>query len=233
VEGVADVSTAEAVTPSPSALRLVVAAERLFALHGIDGVSLRQIATEAGSSNNSAVHYYFGSKKGLIEAIFRHRLPQLMNERRLLAAQCDPGDLRSRLEAHYLPLLMLVDAKDNHYVSFVEQLQRQEAGLFLTDLPEEGRASNDEFHRDLRDLLQHLDSSLRGLRIADAQRFVLHAAADREHAVALGAEVPPFELFVGSLLDGITGLLSAPASEATLRRLSDARGSDAEGLRLL
>ena len=75
------------------------AAERLFAAHGIDGVSLRQIAVEGGSANNSAVHYYFKSKHGLIAAIFRHRLPQLVSERRLLVARCDPTDLRSRLEA--------------------------------------------------------------------------------------------------------------------------------------
>ena len=107
---------------SASALRIVIAAERLFARRGIDGVSLRQISVEAGSSNNSAVHYYFGSKEGLIGAIFRHRLPQLLSERRLLAARCDPGDLRSRFEAHYLPVLNLAEASDNHYISFVEQL---------------------------------------------------------------------------------------------------------------
>ena len=224
---------ADEVTPSPSALRLVWAAERLFALHGIDGVSLRQVATEAGSNNNSAVHYHFGSKKGLIEAIFQHRLPRLISERRLLAARCDPGDLRSRLEAHYLPLLMLAEATDNHYVSFVEQLQRQEVGLFLTDLPEDGKRSNDDFHQDLHTLLAHLDRPLRTLRIADAQRFCLHIAADREHAVAIGAEVPPFELFVSAFLDGITGLLSAPASDATVRHLGGFEKNDNVALRLL
>ena len=118
------VTTADATVPSASALRLVLAAERLFARHGIDGVSLRQIAAEAGSGNNSAVHYHFGSKHGLIAAIFRHRLPQIISERRLLAARCDPDDLRSRFEAHFLPVLTMADATDNHYVSFVEQIQR-------------------------------------------------------------------------------------------------------------
>ena len=216
-------TTTEVVTTSPSALRLVLAAERLFALHGIDGVSLRQVAAEAGSGNNSAVHYHFGSKAGLIEAIFRHRLPQLVSERRLLAARCDQGDLRSRIEAHYLPLLMLADSNDNHYVSFVEQVQRREVGLFLTDLPEEGRRSNEEFHRDLQGLLPHLDEPLLTLRIADAQRFALHAGADREHAVAVGAEVPPFELFVSALLDGMTGFLLAPVSDATQRVIGRGR----------
>jgi hypothetical protein len=38
--------------------------------------------------------------------------------------RADPDDLRSRIEAHLLPLLERAEAPDNHYVSFVEQLQR-------------------------------------------------------------------------------------------------------------
>jgi AcrR family transcriptional regulator len=225
------VSTLDAAAPSPSALRLVVAAERLFAQRGIDGVSLRQIAAEAGSANNSAVHYHFGSKQGLIVAIFRHRLPQLVSERRLLAARCDPDDLRSRFEAHFLPVLAMAEAPDNHYVSFVEQLQRRDLaeGSDLLDLPPEGRRSNEDFRRDLDELLPHLDGPLRQLRIIEAQGLCLHAAADRERAVTSGADVVPFELFAGSLFDGLTGFLSAPASEATLRRLGPA---DEVGLHL-
>ncbi len=114
--------------PSASARRIVEVAERLFALHGIDGVSLRQIAAAAGTANNSAVNYHFGSKEGLIAAIFQYRLPQLTSERKMLAARCDPDDLRSRFEAYYLPVLHIAEATDNHYVSFVEQLQRRWVG---------------------------------------------------------------------------------------------------------
>jgi AcrR family transcriptional regulator len=223
---------------SASALRIVVAAERLFARRGIDGVSLRQISVEAGSSNNSAVHYYFGSKEGLIGAIFRHRLPQLLSERRLLAARCDPDDLRSRFEAHYLPVLNLAEASDNHYISFVEQLQRRaiESGAHapgLPELPEEGRRSHEDFRRDLDALLGHLDVPLREMRIAEVELLCLHAAADRERAIFSGAEVPPFELFVTSWLDGITGFLDAPASDATHRWLGRTGGFADPGLRLL
>lgn len=222
-------------TTSPSALRLIIVAERLFALHGIDGVSLRQIAAEAGSANNSAVHYHFGSKEGLIQAIFGHRLPQIISERRLLAARCDRTDVRSRFEAHNLPALMLADAADNHYVSFVEQLQRHELafGPGLAELPEEGRSSNDFFRHDLDKLLHHLEQPLRQMRIIEAQAMCLHAAADRERAVASGADLVPFELFVSSLLDGITGFLSAPASEATRRLARGRSATRAQRLRLL
>ena len=223
---------------SASALRIVIAAERLFGLHGIDGVSLRQISADAGSSNNSAVHYHFGSKEGLIAAIFRHRLPQLISERRLLTARCDPDDLRSRFEAHFLPVLNLANDPDSHYVSFIEQLQRRalasDVPLFdLPELPDEGQRSHIEFRSDVERLLPHLEEPLRGIRISEAEVLCIHAAADRERAVASGTELPTFELFVSSLLDGLTGFLAAPVSDATLRWLGRAGDVADPRLRLL
>ena len=50
--------------------RLVHTALRLFAEKGIDGVSMRAINVAAGSKNKSAVHYHFGNKLGILEAIF-------------------------------------------------------------------------------------------------------------------------------------------------------------------
>ena len=227
--------TVDNAMPSGSALRLVLAAERLFALHGIDGVSLRQISVEAGSANNSAVHYHFGSKHSLVAAIFRHRLPQLINERRLLSARCDPDDLRSRIEAHFLPLLTLAETTDNHYVSFIEQLQRHELGAQdgMLDLPEEGRRSNDEFRGDLDQLLGDLPERLRHLRIIQGQTLCVHTAADRERAVTAGVPGVSFELFVDSFFDGLAGFLAAPASAATQRHLRRAADVDQPWLRLL
>lgn len=49
--------------------KLILAAIRLFAEHGVDSVSLRMINREAGHKNNSALHYHFGSKMGLIAAV--------------------------------------------------------------------------------------------------------------------------------------------------------------------
>ena len=116
-----------AVVATNTALQLLLAAERLFAQHGIDGVSLRQVAAEAGSSNNSAVRYHFGTKQDLLAAIFTYRLDELMRRRAQLAERADPADLRARVEAHLLPLVELAEAPDSHYVGFVEQLQRSGA----------------------------------------------------------------------------------------------------------
>lgn len=230
------VTLADADAPSGSALRLLLAAERLFALHGIDGVSLRQIAMAAGSANNSAVHYHFGSKDGLIEAILAYRLPQLISERRLLTTQCDPGDLRSRFGAHYLPVLNMAEAPDNHYVTFIEQLQRRDLarGRSSLALPEEGKRSDENFRQDVGGLLTHIDDEqLRRMRIVDAQLLCLHAAVDREHAITSNTKLPPFELFVSALLDGITGFLAAPISATTRHRRLPNEHTAPEGLRLL
>jgi AcrR family transcriptional regulator len=48
---------------------LILAAIRLLADYGVDSVSLRMINREAGSKNNSALHYHFGNKLGLIAAV--------------------------------------------------------------------------------------------------------------------------------------------------------------------
>jgi AcrR family transcriptional regulator len=214
----------------------VLTAERLFAQRGIDGVSLRQIAADAGSANNSAVRYHFGSKAGLITAIFDHRLPQIISERELLVRRCDSDDLRSRLEAQILPVLAMAEAPDNHYVSFVEQLQRQvgrAAAEDLRELPTEGQRSNDTFHDDMRRLLEPLPEPLRTIRIDQAQVFCLHAAADRERVVMADLTAIPFDLFVDALLDGATGLLAAPASKGTIRHLDGANPAAVTNRQLL
>nr|WP_035931234.1 TetR/AcrR family transcriptional regulator [Pseudofrankia saprophytica] len=216
------------------ALQLLLTAERLFAEHGIDGVSLRQITTRAGSGNNSAVHYYFGSKRRLIEAIFAHRMPQLVQRRALLLARIDPDDLRARFEAHLLPVLELAESPDNFYVSFVEQLQRSKESRGALGQPEEIQRSQNEFLHDMRRLLAHVEEPVRTTRIREVQELSVHSAARREQAIAAGERVVPFGPFVSMTIDGFTGYLAAPVSPDTRRFLPESdQALPAASLRLL
>src|SRR3954453_17014865 len=56
------------------------AAERLFALHGFQNVSVRDITAEA-KVNLASVNYPFGSKDSLLFEIFRRRTSELNRER--------------------------------------------------------------------------------------------------------------------------------------------------------
>lgn len=71
--------------------KILDAAERLLAEHGVGGVSIRDITREAGV-NLAAISYYFGNKQGLVAAVLSRRLGPL-NERRL--AMLDEAEQRS------------------------------------------------------------------------------------------------------------------------------------------
>jgi AcrR family transcriptional regulator len=60
--------------------KILDAAEKLFVDNGFTATSLRAIIKEA-DVNTAAVHYHFGSKEGLIEAVFKRRISELNRER--------------------------------------------------------------------------------------------------------------------------------------------------------
>ena len=60
--------------------RILDTAERLFAQKGFDAVSLRNIIASA-KVNLAAVHYHFGSKLALIQAVIARRLRPINGER--------------------------------------------------------------------------------------------------------------------------------------------------------
>jgi AcrR family transcriptional regulator len=207
---------------APSAQQQIVrAAECLFALHGIEGVSLRQIGAAAGNANNSAVQYHFGSKDQLIQAMFEYRLPRLHERRTLLIAERRPDDLRSWVECQLRPVMEQAEQPGSCYLGFVAMLLRYGRRDVFDRMPAEFRDSARDFHARLTACLTPIPEPLRAHRIARAMAFIVHAAADRERARANGQHVLPFAVEVTDLLDGMTGFLAAPVSPAALAALDD------------
>ena len=56
------------------------AAEDLFSKHGFYGVTIREVAREAGV-DTALVHYYFGAKRALFDSVFLRRAEIWNNER--------------------------------------------------------------------------------------------------------------------------------------------------------
>lgn len=76
---------------------LLEAAGRLFARDGMGQTSLRQVADEAGVTP-AMVHYYFGGKEGLYEALLERTFSTLLQEVGAVATEpAAPGDDRDRL----------------------------------------------------------------------------------------------------------------------------------------
>ena len=109
--------------------KLLDCAERLFAEHGLEGVSLRTINSEAGLSP-AALHYHFGSKAALLEAILERTMPPLMERRRLLLDELSASEsvptTREVLNALIRPLVDLLargDASGPTYLRLIHRLQ--------------------------------------------------------------------------------------------------------------
>ena len=60
--------------------RILDTAEQLFATQGLAATSLRAIIKEA-DVNTASVHYHFGSKEGLIEAVLKRQAAPINDER--------------------------------------------------------------------------------------------------------------------------------------------------------
>lgn len=111
-------------------VRLVDAAEKLFSEHGFAATSLRAVTAEAGA-NLAAVNYHFGSKEGLVRAVFDRRLGPLNDERLRLLDECEraaapgrPPELDSVLRAMTLPWARMVKESSASGIQFVRLLGR-------------------------------------------------------------------------------------------------------------
>ena len=97
------------------------AAERLFALHGFQNVSVRDITADAGV-NLASVNYHFGSKDALLFEIFRRRTAELNRERaRMLHEANDRHQgsppVRDILEALFAPPLRWGSPENDRRIS--------------------------------------------------------------------------------------------------------------------
>ncbi|MEQ8205142.1 MAG: TetR family transcriptional regulator, partial [Woeseia sp.] len=90
--------------------RILDSAEQLFAKHGFDGVTVRQIMSQAGA-DVALAYYHFKSKRDLFDAVLLRRA-QTLNELRLAALEAveqrhpnDPPSIEEIIEAFTRPML--------------------------------------------------------------------------------------------------------------------------------
>lgn len=107
---------------------LLDAAEKLFADSGIAQSSLRSITHEA-RANLASVNYHFGSKEGLVQAVFARRLGPLNQQRLDLLDRCardneGKPDLECLLRAFVEPAVTMISSDDIGDREFAKLLGR-------------------------------------------------------------------------------------------------------------
>lgn len=204
-------------------LLLISAAEKLVAENGPEGVSSRQIAAAAGQTNNYAVQYHFGSKEGLLDAIFAHRLQRVDSLRGDLADAVWSGgaepSVRKCLDVVFLPLASEVLDPDSRYVSFLARVflyRFNEIPLWFGGGERPLSALGVQATEVIRGHIAHVPEALRNRRIHVAFAHCLLALAGFEQQLSSGEDLDlPFDVFVTDLLDTAAYALAAPLSEAT------------------
>jgi len=107
--------------------RILDVAEELFALHGYDGVTMRQISSGA-QVDVALANYHFGKKLDVFYAVFNRRAELLSTTRRelLLASQKDsankPQTLEQIIEAFLLPLKFAQETGDPGWKNYMALL---------------------------------------------------------------------------------------------------------------
>jgi AcrR family transcriptional regulator len=198
--------------------RILLAAERLFAEHGIDGASLREINRQAGQSNTGAVQYYFGDRRGLVRAVIaRHRHDDEVRRNALLDEYERDGEvgLRQLAAALVVPLAAKLTDPDGGrrylQISAEYYLHVSHAESMTMRIPDE---SMDRWHG-LYDRL--LDDEARADPL---QNLTPRVSAVRLTLIELSRRAeakprPDDELFVSFLIDLVTSVLGTRISPET------------------
>lgn len=192
--------------------RLLAVAERLFAAHGIDAVSLRSITIEA-EANIAAVHYHFGTKVDLVRALVQRRVDEVNARRLVLLRAVERADYVGARDIATIwinPLApVALDPNRRQYLGFVVALMsaspkmRAIAGeVFRPHFPQLDAA--------LARALPDLDTPVRRMRFTLAVDMSMRALADLEQLASpwRSQRLPVSEAsLVDATIDAFTGLL--------------------------
>ena len=154
-------------TSVPKRERILDAAEALFAEHGYDGVTLRQISTQAGV-DVALASYHFGKKLDLFQAVFDRRAATLNDSRReaLHACQEKAGKrgptVEQIIEAFLRPLELAQETGDEgwrHYLALI---------AYINNSPYWGpRMMSQLFDELVQEFIEALKKALPGAREED------------------------------------------------------------------
>lgn len=206
---------------------LILAAERLFAERGIEGVSLREINLAAKQRNTSASHYHFGSKDALVDAIFEFRRPEIGKRRDEILDALDAGKREAGAhglaEALIMPLAAEVQTgpEASRYLEFLAHLLLS-SPLKVGPILRKHDVGVGRWVAMAYKLLPDLPRRLLGTRLFLMARHVVVSLAVY-HRRGLAVDDGGFEAYLSDMVDAVAGYISARPSARTLE-LAKARG---------
>jgi AcrR family transcriptional regulator len=168
---------------------LKATALRLFAQHGVDGVTVREIATAAGQKNHGAVGYYFGTKEALVREIVADGA-RIIDERRNalldeLEAAGGPHNAREVIDAIIYPSLEpFDDGPRDCYLRFTVNLNMTHPDLFVSAIGNQWNRGYQRCLSHLRRLMPAMPTALKNQRLVFVGSYIAMILALRQTALS-------------------------------------------------
>lgn len=215
--------------------KILQTAEKLFAKHGIDQTSIRLINQTAGQRNSSATQYHFGSKSGLIAALFDYRMESI-NERRLqmlaeLEAAGRTDNIRSMVEILVIPLAEQLNRNSaaRYYIPVASQVIGHPRYYKIAQARRIHGTGLKQIIQMMKLVLPALPEELFMQRFGMALRQIFNELSDyqRLYLANVRAARPDLALFISNLIDAVTAQFTTPISQQTRQELEESRRESA------
>lgn len=229
--------TLHAARSSETRDRILAAAEKLFAEHGVSAVSNRQVSEAAGQRNISAVGYHFGTKTDLVTAVYRTHSEEIERRRDvLLNAIDDSTDTREWVGCLVFPYVQHLEAlgPDSSYARFSAQVMTDPTLRLAVSTIALSSPSLRATLQGLRKCVAGLPVTVQRSRSEMARHLIVHMSAERERALSedgVDGETS-WSAFAVDLVDAVVGLWCAPVTDrSAIPMLQDPsiRSTEADG----
>jgi AcrR family transcriptional regulator len=196
---------------------ILVTAERLFAEHGVEAVSNRQVSEAAGQSNNFAVGYHFGTKDDLVVAIVRRHAESVERRRAEMFSEISGSpDLRDWMSCLVRPTTEHLASlgSPSWYARFLAQVMTHPSLRNLVSNEVLSSRAMQQIIEGVLRLVPRLPEDVWQDRSDMCRLLIVQMCAERERALHEGTARPrsTWESTASGLVDALVGLWLAPVT---------------------
>lgn len=162
---------------------------QMFAERGVDGVSVREIATAAGQKNHGAVGYHFGSKEALLREIVADGA-KIIDDRRnarldALEAAGGPSTVSEIIDAIIYPSLNpFDDAENDTYMRMTVILNMTHRDIFVSAIGNKWNRGYQRCLSHLRRLMPPMPAAMKNQRLLFVGSYIAMILALRQTALS-------------------------------------------------
>lgn len=214
----------------PAREQIKLAARRLFAISGVDGVSVREIVDAAQQKNHGSLTYYFGTKEALVRELVADGAKLIDVRRNAFLDELEqaggPNNVHDVVEALVYPSIGLGknDDEEDTYIRFIAMLTLNHRALFMDALEKRWNSGYLRALDHLRRLMPEMPAAAKNQRFVFMGGYLSSVLSMREAALTDRARTHSMWSSPDTLphlVQSITVLLEAPLDDALFARNSD------------